>query len=308
MSPTSLRDTLVVWLKAARAPFLVVSFLPSVVGGLVAAHHGHFDALLFAVVTLGIVMAHSAADFIDDYFDFRNGHLGNKEKQFHDSPLLDGRLTARQVLVAAFLCLAVAAATGVYAYAAVGTPVLYLVAAGAFVVLFYTAPPVRLNYRGFGETSLFFAFGPMITFGVYYVLVRQPAWEPVLVGVPLGIFTMNIGLVSNTFDHDDDVKSGKRTLALRLGQAGAVRLLAVLSAIAYGVLVLAVLAGAMTPWSLLALLGAPLAVDTVRRTARFADIAHYTAAMTSAIALSSLTGVLLGLGYAFSTLTGGAVR
>jgi 1,4-dihydroxy-2-naphthoate octaprenyltransferase len=165
------------------------------------------------------------------------------------------------------------------------------------VVLLYTAPPVRLNYRGFGETSLFFAFGPMITFGVYYVLVRQPAWEPVLVGVPLGIFTMNIGLVSNTFDHDDDVRSGKRTLALRLGQAAAVRLLAALSAAAYGALGLGVLAGVLTPWSLLALLGAPLAVDTVRRTARFADATHYTAAMTSAIALSSVTGVLLGVAY-----------
>jgi len=298
----SFRENVVVWLKAARAPFLVVSFIPAVVGGLVAAHHGRFDGLLFAAVTLGIVMAHSAADFIDDYFDFRNGHLGNKEKQFHDSPLIDGRLTAGQVLIAALLCLAIAAATGVYAYAAVGAPVLYLTAAGAFVVLFYTAPPVKLNYRGFGETSLFFAFGPMITFGVYYVLVRQPSWEPVLVGVPLGVFTMNIGLVSNTFDHDDDLRSGKRTLALRLGQAGAVRLLAVLSAVAYGVLVLAVLAGLMTPWSLLALLGAPLAVDTVRKTSRFADTAHYTAAMTSAIALSSLTGVLLALAYGIAIL------
>ena len=184
---------------------------------------------------------------------------------------------------------------------AVGTPVLYLVAAWAFVVLFYTAPPVRLNYRGFGETSLFLAFGPMITFGVYYVRVRQPAWEPMLVGVPLGVFTMNIGLVSNIFDHDD-ARSGKRTLALRLGQAASVRLLAVSYAAAYGVLVLGALSGGTTPWSLLALLGAPLAVDTVRRTARFADSAHYTAAMTSAIALSSVTGVLLGVAYGIAIL------
>lgn len=292
-----LRKVAVVWLKAARAPFLVVSLVPAILGGLVAAYHGSVNLSLFAVAILGIVMAHSAADFIDDYYDFRNGHLGNKEKQFHDSPLIDGTLDVNQVLVAALLCLAVAAATGVYAYLVAGAPVLYLMAAGAFVVLFYTAPPVRLNYRGFGETSLFFAFGPMITFGVYYVLLPEFRWEPILLGVPLGIFTMNIGLVSNTFDHDDDQRSGKRTLALRLGQPGAVRLLAALSVLAYATLVIGVAADVILPWSLLGLLGLPLAVDTVRRTALFGDTSRYTAAMTSAIALSSATGILLCTAY-----------
>lgn len=293
----SFREAVVVWLKAARAPFLVVSLVPAVLGGLVASYHGAFDALLFVVATVGVVMAHSAADFIDDYFDYRKGNLGNKQKQFHDSPLIDGRLGANHVLVAALLCLAIAGAAGLYTFLAVGMPVLYLMAAGAFIVLFYTSPPVMLNYRGLGETSLFFAFGPMLTFGVYYVLLPEFRWEPILLGVPLGIFTMNIGLVSNTFDHDDDVKSGKRTLALRLGQGGAVRLLAIVSVAAYAVLLGAVLAGAVTPWSLLAFLAAPLAVDTVRKTALYADTSHYTAAMTRAIALSSVTGTLLAVAY-----------
>jgi 1,4-dihydroxy-2-naphthoate octaprenyltransferase len=154
-----------------------------------------------------------------------------------------------------------------------------------------------LNYRGLGETALFLGFGPLIVFGVYFVLRPQFLWEPILLGAVLGIFTMNIGLVSNTFDHDDDVRSGKRTLALRLGQANAVRFLAVGSVAAYIVLLTAVVAGLATPWSLLALLAAPLAVATVRRTSLFADTANYTAAMTSAIALSSVSGILLCVGY-----------
>jgi 1,4-dihydroxy-2-naphthoate octaprenyltransferase len=142
----------------------------------------------------------------------------------------------------------------------------------------------------------------MLTFGVYYVLLPAFRWEPILLGVPLGIFTMNIGLVSNTFDHDDDVRSGKRTLALRLGQRGAVRLLAALSLAAYAVLAGAVAAGAITPWALLAFLGSPLAVDTVRKASRFSDTAHYTAAMTSAITLSSATGILLAVAYGIAIL------
>jgi 1,4-dihydroxy-2-naphthoate polyprenyltransferase len=292
-----IRETLGVWFKAARAPFLVVSLIPSVLGGLIAWHRGSFDGLLFGVVTLGVVMAHSAADFIDDYFDFRKGNLGNKEKQFHDSPLIDGKVTPGQVMFAALLCLAIAAAAGVYAFLAAGMPVVYLMAAGGFIVFFYTSPPFMLNYRGLGETALFVGFGPLIVFGVYFVLRPQFLWEPILLGAFLGIFTMNIGIVSNTFDHDDDAKSGKRTLALRLGQANAVRFLAVVSVVAYVVLAAAVLTGLATPWSLLALLAAPLAVGTVRRTSLFADTANYTAAMTSAIALSSVSGILLCVGY-----------
>ena len=292
-----MKEALIVWFKAARAPFLVVSLIPAVLGGLIAWYRGSFDGLLFGVVTLGVVMAHSAADFIDDYFDFRKGNLGNKEKQFHNSPLIDGRVTPGQVLLAAVLCLAVAAAAGVYAVLAAGMPVLWLTAAGGFIVFFYTSPPFKLNYRGLGETALFLGFGPLIVLGVYLVLRPVFLWEPVLLGSVLGIFTMNIGLVSNTFDHDDDVRSGKRTLALRLGQANAVRFLAAGSVAAHGLLVAAVAGGLATPWALLALLAAPLAVQTVRKTALFADTANYTAAMTSAIALSSVCGVLMCMGY-----------
>ncbi|HOC44262.1 MAG TPA: prenyltransferase [Thermoanaerobaculales bacterium] len=292
-----MKEALIVWFKAARAPFLVVSLIPAVLGGLIAWYRGNFDGLLFGVVTLGVVMAHSAADFIDDYFDFRKGNLGNKEKQFHDSPLIDGRVTPGQVMLAAVLCLAVAAAAGVYAVLAAGMPVLWLTAAGGFIVFFYTSPPFKLNYRGLGETALFLGFGPLIVLGVYLVLRPVFLWEPVLLGSVLGIFTMNIGLVSNTFDHDDDVRSGKRTLALRLGQANAVRFLAAGSVAAHGLLVAAVAGGLATPWALLALLAAPLAVQTVRKTALFADTANYTAAMTSAIALSSVSGVLMCIGY-----------
>jgi len=293
----ALKQTAIVWCKAARAPFLVVSFIPSVLAGLIARYHGSVDLTLLSVVTLGVVMAHSAADFVDDYFDFKKGNLGNKQKQFHDSPLIDGAITPRQVMVAAIICLAVAVATGIYALMVARTPVLYMMALGAFIVFFYTSPPFMLNYRGLGEAALFIAFGPMIVAGIYYVLLGRFDWEPFLASLPLGIFTMNVGLVSNIFDHDDDVLSGKRTFPVRFGQAAAVRVLAMGSIVGFGVLIVGVVAGIMTPWALLGCLGAPLAAGVVRKTSLYPDTAHYTNAMTKAIALTSVTGILLCVAY-----------
>ncbi len=299
-----MKEWLITWFKAARAPFLVVSLLPCLLGGAMAYLRGSFNMLHFVLATIGIVMAHSAADFIDDYFDFKKGNLGNKVQQFHDSPLIDGKVTLNQVLVAIILCLAIALACGVYLLAVVGLPVVVLVAIGLFIVFFYTSPPVRLNYRGLGETALFLAFGPMIVVGMLYVLSGQFSPEALVVSLVPGIFTMNVGVVSNTFDVPDDIKSGKRTLPVRFGQANAVRLLASGSAAAYLAILLGAAFGLLPVWTLLVLLSAPLAVDTVRHASRYSDDSHYTPAMGRAIALSSVACLLLTVGYLIPILAG----
>ncbi len=298
----TIKEWFIVWFKAARAPFLVVSFIPACVGGIIAYNSGAFDWLTFVLVTIGIVSAHSAADFIDDYFDFKNGNLGNKEKQFHDSPLIDGKVSLKQVVVATLICLAVSVAIGAYLLIEVGYPVLVMTLIGAFIVLFYTSPPIRLNYRGLGETGLFVAFGPMIVFGVYFVLTRQFSWEPILASIPLGVFIMNVGIVSNIFDYEDDVQSGKLCMPVRIGQSNTVKVLASASVVAYLAVIIGVVLGLLPLWALVALLASPLAIQIVRGASHFTDLSYYTPSMTKAIALSSVTGVLLIAGYVIEIL------
>lgn len=293
----SLKNTLVIWAKAARAPFLVVSFLPAVLGGIIAYYNNQFDWLIFTLVTVGIVMAHSAADFIDDYFDFKTGNLGNKEQQFHDSPLIRGEVTLKQVLWATIICMAIALACGVYLLMEVGMPVLYMTLAGAFIVLFYTSPPIKLNYRGLGETALFIAFGPMIVFGTYYVLTQEFSWEPILVSIPIGIFTMNVGIVSNIFDYEDDLKSGKKCMPVRFGQANTHKILVIATLIAYLTLILGVIFEVFPIWTLIGLLTLPIAFGMLKQAGHYTETKFYTPAMTKAIALTSIMGILLSVGY-----------
>ena len=292
-----MRDKAVIWFKAARAPFLVVSLIPAVLGGLIGYYSGYFDWTIFILATIGIVMAHGAADFIDDYYDFINGNLGNKEQQFHDSPLIRGEVTLNQVLIATLITLGIAVAAGIYLLIEVGLPVLYLMLAGSFIVLFYTAPPVKLNYRGLGETMLFFSFFSMIVFGSYFVLTGKFSWEPIFASIPLGIFTMNVGIVSNTFDYEDDVKSGKKCIPVRFGQRTAVRIIIIGTVVAYLSLIAGVLLNFLPVWSLITLLTIPLAMGVIRQTSRFHNTDMYTPAMTKAIALTSVAGILLIAGY-----------
>ncbi len=93
---------------------MIVSAIPTCLGGALAYAHGSFDLVLFLLVLGGVLMAQSAADFIDDYCDYYAQNFGNKDQQFHDSPLLSGRITPRQVLIAGLVCTAVAGGIGVY--------------------------------------------------------------------------------------------------------------------------------------------------------------------------------------------------
>ncbi|GAP21587.1 prenyltransferase [Leptolinea tardivitalis] len=292
-----MKEWLLTWMKAARAPFLVVSLLPALLGGVMAASRGPINIGVFIAAVVGIVMAHSAADFIDDYFDYKKGNLGNKVQQFHDSPLIDQRVTLTQVLIATAVCLFVALAAGIYVLMQAGVVVLILVAIGAFIVFFYTSPPIMLNYRGLGETMLFLAFGPMILVGVDVVLTGRFNGETLLVSLLPGFFTMNVGVVSNTFDYLDDIKSGKKTISVRFGQPVTVRLIAIDSVIAYLAVILGVILQLIPVWTLLVLVTIPLAIKTVRNVSQFNDEGRYTPAMTSAIALSSIATILLIAAY-----------
>ncbi len=299
----TLAEQISIWVKAARAPFLVTSAIPVMLGGIIAFAHGSFDWTLFSIAFLGIIAAHTAADFIDDYFDYKNGNFANKDQQFHDSPLVRGLITDKQVFVAFLICIALALASGLYILFAVGMPILILTAIGAFFVLFYTSPPLRLNFRGLGESSLFFAFGPMLVFGVYFVLTQSFNWSPVLASVPIGIFVMNVGIVSNIFDHDDDVKNGKFTMPVKLGQARAVQILTAITALAYLFLIGSVAFGFLPVWSLLALLTAPMSFKMVSLARNYHDLSQYQPAMSQAIGVATLGGLFMVVGYGIFILT-----
>ncbi len=291
------KEYIIVWAKAARAPFLIVSFLPAVLGGIIAMSDAQFAWWPFIIAVFGVVMAHSAADFFDDYYDYLSGNLGNKEKQFHDSPLISGEVTLNQVLFAAILCFVVGLLCGVYLLFLQPTAVISMTLLGAIAVFFYTAPPLKLNYRGLGELVLFFAFGPLIVLGIYWVVAGEFSWEAVIAAIAPGVFTMNVGIVSNIFDHDDDIASKKYTMPVRFGQANAVKVLAAGIILAYLSIILGIVFGMLPVYALLVLLTIPLTYQTVRASANFHDLDLYTGAMTKAIATASLSSVLLIVAY-----------
>ena len=92
---------------------------------------------------------------------------------------------------------------------------LYLLS--AFFSKYYTAAPIKLAYRGLGEVSVWFAFGPM---AIAIAAISQnvlPTHQILLLMPVSGISTLSILLVGQLIDLDADKKGGKHGMASRLG-------------------------------------------------------------------------------------------
>jgi 1,4-dihydroxy-2-naphthoate octaprenyltransferase len=249
------------WITAARPRTLPAAVAPVLVGtgaaaGLDAAEPR--SALLALLVALSLQIG---VNYANDYSD---GVRGTDDDRVGPLRLTgSGAAAPRSVLRGALACFAVAALAGLTLVASTGT--WWLVGAGAVMIAaawFYTGGPNPYGYRGLGEVAVFVFFGLAAVLGTQYTQALRVDLPGVAGAVAIGALACAILVANNLRDIPTDALTGKRTLAVRLGDAGTRRLYAVLIALAYLMVVVAAL---RAPWSLLALASAPLALPPVRR-------------------------------------------
>mgnify|MGYP001123018246 CR=1 FL=1 len=213
------------YLVLARAPFLTASIVPVLLGTALAYRlQGAFKPLDFALVLLGMVFAHLGVNLSNDFFDFRQG--ADQDNQFRNpfsggSPsLVEGLQSPSRIKLLFLVSFAVAAASGVALMLRVDGgigPVFWIAVAGFISGYFYTAPPLKFVYRGFGELFILLGFGVLPVMGTYYVQTGTLALEPIIAGAAVGLLTTNILYINQFPDYRSDKAAGKNTLVVRLG-------------------------------------------------------------------------------------------
>jgi 1,4-dihydroxy-2-naphthoate octaprenyltransferase len=268
------------WVLGARPRTLPAAVAPVLVGTAVAAGAGDvvwWRALACLVVALALQVF---TNFANDYSD---GVRGTDTDRVGPTRLVaSGLATAGEVKRAAVLSAAVAVVAGVALAVAVGPEMLAVGAASLAAGWWYTGGSRPYGYAGLGEPFVFTFFGLVATAGSAYVHLDRLTGLALAAAVPVGFLVTAILVANNLRDIPTDAATGKRTLAVRLGDRGTRTL--------YTALVVG--AFAVTPLLALARLGALLALAAAALAVRPLRVVRSGATGPALIAVLADTGKL----------------
>jgi 1,4-dihydroxy-2-naphthoate polyprenyltransferase len=253
---------LAVWWHGARPRTLAASIAPVVVG---TAAAGRAEAWRFAAALLVGLGLQIGVNYANDYHDGVRG-VDTEDRLGPPRLVSSGMASPRAVLIAALVCILVAGFAGLAL--AIATT-LWLVPLGAVAMLalwLYTGGPRPYAALGVGELMVFVFFGVMATAGTAFVQaerVRAGVWWA---SAAMGFLAVAILVANNLRDIPTDAATGRRTLAVRLGDRRT-RLVyracitAAFVTIVLGVVVnIAVEGAGLSQWALFALAAWPFAL------------------------------------------------
>ena len=81
----------------------------------------------------------------------------------------------------------------------------------------YTIGKKPYGYLGLGDLMVFLFFGLVSVGGSYFLFTKSWSWDILLPAAAIGMMSMAVLNLNNMRDIVSDEKSGKKTLALRLG-------------------------------------------------------------------------------------------
>ncbi len=237
------------------------------VGAALAAIDGSFSWALYLMTLLGTISLHAATNLINDYYDVKSGVDTHEVStaQYRPHPLVEGKLEAGQVRIAAFSLYGLSALIGLFLAATCGWALLWVGLLGAFASLTYTAPPLKYKYSALGEISVFLVWGPLMVAGSYFVQRQMFSVNAFWISLPFGLLVALVLLANNIRDITHDHDKGILTLAIVLGRRNGLLLYATLVLLSYLAIVLMSFFGPLYRWSLIVLLSLPLALRLLRQ-------------------------------------------
>jgi 1,4-dihydroxy-2-naphthoate octaprenyltransferase len=258
-----LRDRIGAYWEIARPFSFTASTVPVAVGGALAAVEGLFDWTLFLVALAAGVLLHIGTNVTNEIYDVRKG-VDTIVSPRASHAIVKGRISDREAYVVAVAAFAIAFVLGLYLVSVRGWPVVALGLAGLIGGYTYTAPPFQYKFSPYGIPLVFMLMGPFMVIGSYYVITGTVDWSALAISIPVGFLVAAILHGNEWRDISEDARAGARTFSVRMGRQAAHWLYLVLVVGAYIALTVAVLAGLLPTWSLLAILSLPLLVRQIR--------------------------------------------
>jgi 1,4-dihydroxy-2-naphthoate octaprenyltransferase len=284
------------WLLGARPRTLPAAVVPVALGAAAAAGEADpvwWRAVLALVVSLALQVG---VNYANDYSD---GVRGTDEVRVGPTRLVaSGLASPSAVKRAAFAAFGVAAVAGLVLAVVTSWWLLVVGVAAILAGWFYTGGPKPYGYLGLGEVFVFVFFGLVATAGTTFVVVERINGVAWMAGCMAGCLACALLVVNNLRDIPTDREVGKRTMAVRLGDART-RTFYVLLLVAAFALVVAI-AVADRPLAALGVAGVAVAVPAVQAIRQGAVGRALIPVLGATGKVQLITGLLTALGMAVS--------
>ncbi len=205
------------WIFAARLKTLPAAISPVLVGVSLAIYDGKFQYFIGLMTLIAAVLLQIGANFANDVYDYLNGSDG-EDRVGPIRMTQAGLISPKMMLKGVFFVFLAALLIGVYLSWIGGWPIVLIGLTSIGAALAYTGGPYPLGYHGWGDLMVFIFFGIIAVPGTYYLQTGLVSFESIIFGFSMGALSTAILVVNNLRDADTDVRSGKRTLAVRWGK------------------------------------------------------------------------------------------
>lgn len=217
-----------VWISAMRLRTLPLAAASVLTGLAVTQEKSERAGLTFVLILLTTFLLQILSNLANDYGDSVNG-ADNDERIGPSRAVQSGQISPKRMLTAVIVTATFSFLTGI--------AMLYLVFKNqedlwlplSFVALGlaaiaaavkYTAGKNPYGYRGLGDLFVLLFFGIIGVMGTHFLVSSTFELTTLLPALACGLFAASVLNLNNLRDHQNDEKSGKRTLVVTLGYSG----------------------------------------------------------------------------------------
>ncbi|MCF8372913.1 MAG: 1,4-dihydroxy-2-naphthoate polyprenyltransferase [Bacteroidales bacterium] len=213
------------WIHAFRLRTLPLALSSIIMGAFLANFNGRFSWTVSLLAALTTLFLQILSNLANDYGDSKHG-VDNLERQGPERAVQSGIISPKEMKRAVILFSMFAFASGVLLLIfGLGNALLsikfflFLIIGVAAILsaIKYTIGKKPYGYSGFGDLFVFLFFGLAGVLGTYFLNTSQLRWDILLPAVSLGLLSTGVLNLNNLRDVENDRKSGKHTLVVKMG-------------------------------------------------------------------------------------------
>ncbi|XZA55218.1 1,4-dihydroxy-2-naphthoate polyprenyltransferase [Bacillus amyloliquefaciens] len=288
----------ILW-QLTRPHTLTASFVPVLLGTVLAMFYVKVDFLLFLAMLFSCLWIQIATNLFNEYYDFKRG-LDTEDSVGIGGAIVRHGMKPETILQLALGSYAIALVLGVYICMSSSWWLAAIGLAGMLIGYLYTGGPLPIAYTPFGELFSGICMGSVFVLISFFIQTGRINEQSILISIPIAILVGAINLSNNIRDIEEDKKGGRKTLAILMGHRGAVMILAGSFAIAYIWIIGLVIMGYTSPWLFLVFLSVPKPVQAVKGFVKNEMPMNMIIAMKSTAQTNTFFGFLLSIGLLIS--------